>query len=210
MAGSLEWPGWVRFGKDQQSALQALFEYGPRYAEVLHDLKLEFTAPSDPVQFKIVEELAGSATTDFGAPAAAPAYDSTPMDRSDLRDYQSLLQACWARFDLIVEQAEGKVLRKGPRGGGRDLEKLINHVIEADRAYLRRLAFKPSPADPENLDASLKLARTEIIAALDRAIESGLPEKGPRGGAIWTPRYFIRRVAYHLLDHAWEIEDRID
>jgi hypothetical protein len=32
---------------------------------------------------------------------------------------------------------------------------------------------------------------------------------GPRGGVHWTPRYFVRRAAWHMLDHAWEIEDRI-
>jgi hypothetical protein len=25
---------------------------------------------------------------------------------------------------------------------------------------------------------------------------------------LWSPRYFVRRSAWHALDHAWEIEDR--
>jgi hypothetical protein len=25
----------------------------------------------------------------------------------------------------------------------------------------------------------------------------------------WPPRYVVRRAAWHVLDHAWEIEDRI-
>ncbi len=27
--------------------------------------------------------------------------------------------------------------------------------------------------------------------------------------ALWTARSFVRRVAWHTLDHTWEIEDRI-
>ena len=34
------------------------------------------------------------------------------------------------------------------------------------------------------------------------------PKSGPRGGKIWSPRFFVRYVAWHTLDHAWEIEDR--
>ena len=42
----------------------------------------------------------------------------------------------------------------------------------------------------------------------------GLPGRtfvnpGPRGGSIWTPRYYVRRSTWHTLDHTWEIEDRI-
>ena len=28
-------------------------------------------------------------------------------------------------------------------------------------------------------------------------------------GRALTPRYFVRRLAWHDLDHAWEIEDRV-
>jgi hypothetical protein len=28
------------------------------------------------------------------------------------------------------------------------------------------------------------------------------------GEKRWPPRYVARRMAWHLLDHAWEIEDR--
>jgi len=40
-------------------------------------------------------------------------------------------------------------------------------------------------------------------------VRGEIPHQGPRGGALWTPRYFVRRVAWHTVDHLWEIEDRI-
>jgi hypothetical protein len=32
----------------------------------------------------------------------------------------------------------------------------------------------------------------------------------PIAGKKWPPRYAARRIAWHALDHAWEIEDRSD
>ena len=45
-----------------------------------------------------------------------------------------------------------------------------------------------------------------VLDALTRAVIEGLPAAGPRGGVIWTARSFVRRAAWHVLDHAWEIE----
>jgi hypothetical protein len=42
-----------------------------------------------------------------------------------------------------------------------------------------------------------------------RAVARGKPVSDPdRVKKTWTPRYFARRVGWHVLDHAWEIEDR--
>ena len=96
-----------------------------------------------------------------------------------------------------------------PRGGGRDLERIINHVIDGDRGYLSRLAWKHKRDEGTNLADELNRTRQAILDALEAAVSGELPEKGPRGGIIWKPRFFMRRVAWHVLDHAWEIEDRI-
>ncbi len=98
-------------------------------------------------------------------------------------------------------------MRKGPGGGGRDLDKIIEHVIEGDASYLRRLAWKTKKAPEESRAEALRRTRQAILDALDAAVREGLPERGPRSGVIWTSRYFVHRVAWHALDHAWEIED---
>jgi hypothetical protein len=51
--------------------------------------------------------------------------------------------------------------------------------------------------------------REAALLALAAAARDELPKHGPRGGVIWTPRYFVRRAAWHMLDHTWELEDRI-
>ncbi len=208
-AGVIDWPGWSRSGRDEGSALQALFEYGPRYARVLCAARLGFRAPADASAFAVSERLEGNATTDFGAPGLAPSSDADPVDEVELRRFQALLKACWRAFDAAARAAIGKELRRGPRGGGRDLEGIVQHVVGGDAGYLARLGWKFKMGDGDEPDEELRRTRQAILKALAPAAHGELSARGPRGGVRWTPRYFVRRVAWHVLDHAWEIEDRV-
>lgn len=208
-AAAVEWPGWCRSGRDEASAMQALLEAGPRYARLLHGTNLAFTASLSTENFRIIERVEGNATTDFGAPDKLIARDSQPFGPGELERVQTLLQAYWQAFDAVVETAVGKELRKGPRGGGRDLMGIVAHVMGADASYLRTLGWKFVEVKGENIKQSLTRLRKEILNGLDAAAVDLLPDKGPRGGKRWPPHYFIRRSAWHVIDHTWEIEDRI-
>jgi hypothetical protein len=207
-AGAIDWPGWCRSGRDEESALQALFAHGPRYAQALRRARLGFHAPEYPMALVVVERLRGTTTTDFGAPDASPASDNKPVDDAELRRFQSLLKAYWQALDTGAQAAAGKELRKGPRGGGRDLEAIVRHVAEAEVAYLARLGWKLKLDETGNPGQALRQTREAILDALTSAAARKGPAFGPRGGGLWTPRFFVRRVAWHVLDHAWEIEDR--
>ena len=163
-AGAVQWPGWCRSGRDESAALQALFEYGPRYGRVVSGAKLGFRAPLTLPTLVVRERLAGNAITDFGAPGLAPAADARAVDASEVRRLQALLRACWRAFDAATKAARGKELRKGPRGGGRDTEKIIRHVLGAEAAYLGQLgwAFKADEA----ADLTPELMRTRQAALL--------------------------------------------
>jgi len=207
-AGALDWPGWCRSGRDEDTALRALVAYGPRYAAAIGPLAHGFTDPTDTSALDVVERVDGNATTDFGAPAMAPAGDGRPLDNGELERLQGLLQACWAAFDASVEAASFAVLRKGPRGGGREVGAIVSHVLEADRAYLALLWSAYRKAGDADLAVEMARLREAILGALQaRARGEGLPQ-GRRSASVWTPRYFVRRSAWHALDHAWEIEDR--
>lgn len=208
-AGALGWPGWCRSGRDAQSALQALFEFGPRYARVLRTSRLGFKSPTDVSAFVIVERLKGNATTDFGAPAIAPASDANPVHAEELRDLQKLLKACWRAFDAAVEAANGKSLRTGPRGGGRQVEGIIRHVLESSAGYLNQVGWKFQESDGKDLNDQIGQTREATLSALAASARGQIPARGPRGGVRWSPRYFVRREAWHILDHVWEIEERV-
>lgn len=205
-AGALDWPGWCRSGRDKESALQALFEFGPRYARVIRASKLGFHAPTDVSTFVVVERLKGNATTDFGAPGMAPSSDANPVNARELRNFQKVLKACWRAFDAAVETGSGKSLRTGPRGGGRKLDGIIHHLLESSEGYLNQVGWKLPKGDRND---QLEQIRQATLSALTASARGEIPAKGPRGGVRWSPRYFVRREAWHILDHVWEIEDRV-
>lgn len=208
IAGAIDWPGWCRVGRDEESALQALLDYAPRYKKILRSPKLDFTAPDSIDDFKVVERIDGNATTDFGAPDAAPSADSKALQGDDLERYQKIMEVCLRALNRAMNDAEGKELRKGPRGGGRDLDKIVHHVLDANAGYLRRIVWQMQKSATDDLSELIKEAQKATHDALEAASSGELPERGPRGGKIWTPRFYVRRAAWHILDHVWEIEDR--
>ncbi|MFN2292212.1 MAG: hypothetical protein ACK2UC_13550 [Anaerolineae bacterium] len=208
-AGAIRWPGWCRSARDEASALQALVDYAPRYARALQSVRLAFEIPGSRADLVVEERLSGTSTTDFGAPAVTPEADQPTIRGQELGRLDAVLTASWLAFEDAVSAAEGKTLRKGPRGGGRDLPGIVNHVVQANEAYLRKLAWRPD-LDPSSAPADqLGQLREEVSRALAAAAAGDLPSTGPRGGKLWAPRFFVRRAAWHMLDHAWEIEDRI-
>jgi hypothetical protein len=131
------------------------------------------------------------------------------MDEGELQRLQALLEACWQAFDAAIKAARGKELRKGPRGGGREVEGIVRHVLGADAGYLSQLGWKFKTDEEGDLDEELQRARRAVVEGLAAAARGAVSTRGPRGGKRWPPRYFVRRSAWHVLDHAWEIEDRI-
>jgi len=199
-ASALDWPGWSRSGKGEEAALAALADYAERYAPVAelagHPL------PSDVgTALAAVERLPGSATTDFGAPDAVAAAERADLTKAAAERAASLVAAAWETLDRVAAGAPAE-LRKGPRGGGRDRDKVVAHVIAAEASYARKIGVRMKAPEPTDSAAVAEL-RAAILDAL-RAARSGDPVE-VKG---WPPRYAARRIAWHVLDHAWEIEDR--
>jgi hypothetical protein len=201
-AGAMAWPGWCRSGRDEAAALEALFAYGPRFAKVVARSRLGFEAPATPSALTVIERVEGTATTDFGAPDVSPSIDAEPIRYADLRRFRSLLKASWSAFDAAERRARGRKLATGPRGGGRDVAKILEHVVGAEESYLRMIGGK---LEDEQGDRDAE--RRAVLKAFETASRDGVPPS-PRGGKRWTPRYFVRRSVWHVLDHAWELEDR--
>ena len=117
------------------------------------------------------------------------------------------MDACWQALQGAAHSAEGKALRTGPRGGGRALDKIVQHVVESNTSYLGNLNWKVTGTF-DTFDEAIETSRRATSDALKNAAAGNVPEAGPRGGKRWKPRYYVRRAAWHILDHAWEIEDR--
>lgn len=183
-AAALDWPGWCRRGKGEDAALEALSDYADRYASIAGPA---FARGA----FEVVGRVPGTTTTDFGAPDARGPWDDEPLEEAGAERLAGLLEACWRAFDVIATDAPAE-LRKGPRGGGRDRDAIVAHVREAERSYGRKIGARVPPRTPW----------TAQRIALTEALRAAAP------GGTWPARYAARRFAWHVTDHAWEIEDR--
>ena len=200
-ASAADWPGWCRSGKGEEAALEALASYLPRYAEVVEVAGLRLPPATEP--FQIAERLPGDMTTDFGAPSVPARAESVALDAAAAERVASLVEAAWAVFDRIVAVTPDE-LRKGPRGGGRDRDKMVDHVLGAEVAYARKIGVRLRQPTLDD-DAGIAELRQAIAAAIRAAPDAGpVPDKG------WSPTYAARRIAWHVLDHAWEMEDRTE
>ena len=187
-ACSTDWPGWARAAKTEEEALEALAAYAGRYRPVAEAAGVRFPKSAGD-DFDVVEKVKGDATTDFGAPSQWIAADDNPLTKAQAERLASLVEGAWTVFDRVRKTSPAE-LRKGPRGGGRDRDKIVAHVVDAEGAYFRKVGVKEG--------------RAAFLDAL-RAAREAQPELRTKS---WPWRYTARRVAWHGLDHAWEMEDR--
>jgi hypothetical protein len=191
---ALDWPGWSRSGKGEEMALEAFLAAAPRYAKVARRAKVEFL--DDPGDLEVVDRVEGGAGTEFGVPSVVGPDDRRAVDADEARQLAKLVAAAWEEFDSVAATAPEE-LRKGPRGGGRDRTKIVGHVNEADAAYAHEIGVGPEDRKDVTM---MRAAMLEVVA--------GPSDGTPLAGRRWTLRYAARRIAWHALDHAWEIEDR--
>jgi hypothetical protein len=207
-ACALDWPGWARSGRDADAAIGALLASAPRYAKIVARTHLGFVTPASISGLRVTERLPGDATTDFGAPGAVPRADAKPVTAVELARIARLIEAAWRAFDDAVSAARGVALSKGPRGGGRDLDDIARHVRDAEAGYLSALGW-PFKFDPRgNARSEHTRQRAAVREGLAASARGEIAAKGPRGGKRWGPRHFARRLAWHAIDHAWEITHR--
>ena len=201
-ACSIDFPGWCRSGRTEEQALEALAAYAPRYAEVAERAKAAFPAPARVGErFEVVERVKGKGATDFGIPHEIPKADAEPLTARQAARQVELMRAAWATLDRVAKASPAE-LRKGPRGGGRDRDKMLDHVLGAEAAYARQVGVKHP--QPELGDSkAIKALRDDLAEALGGASDGSRPT--PKG---WPPRYAIRRITWHVLDHVWEMQDR--
>ena len=201
VAVAFDWPGLERPGKSEAEALATLEAYRPRYAKVaeLAALVDEFDATG---KMKVVERVTGAGMTDFyGISYRSASSEQEPMTKAGCERKIALLRACWTYFDSVASSAPAE-LRKGPRGGGRDRDQIVRHANVAEIGdFARKVGVKRSMEIWQN--------RVELLAYRDEFC-AAIRDHCARGAAprTWTLPFVIRHSAYHMLDHAWEMEDR--
>jgi hypothetical protein len=201
VACAFDWPGWDRSARIGQDVLAVLAAYRPRYARVagLAGFGGEFGATGE---FEVVERVDGIGMTDYyGVSGRAAAPENDPMTDAECERKIALLQAAWTTFDYFAAHTSAE-LRKGPRGGGWEKDRIIRHVNGAEIDE-----FAPKVAVRVPLETR---DDPEALRAYREAFVEGIREHHARGepARSWPLQFLIRRCAWHMLDHAWELEDR--
>jgi hypothetical protein len=195
-----DWPGLERGDKTGEAAIERLQAYLPRYAQVakLAGMAGEFAAITT---VDIVEHYPGTGSTDFwGVSFAFSGIDRQVVSSVELERELRLLQACWAFFDDVRGRVSAE-MQKGPRGGGRDRDRIVRHTLGAEQDMAAKLGLR-APDGALLIDEGLQAHRDAYCNAI-RAFHS----EG-KMARTWPLRYLIRHAAYHTLDHAWEMEDK--
>jgi hypothetical protein len=197
-----DWPGLERGAKTEEAAIARLQAYLPRYAPIatLAGMGVQFAATSSAT-VDMVECYPGTGSTDFwGISFAFSDFDQQAMSSEELEHELTLMQACWTFFDTIRARVSAE-MQKGPRGGGRDRDRIVRHTFGAEQDFAAKLGVS-APVDALLTDEGLRAYRDTYCAAIRAFHAEG------KSARNWPLRYLIRHTAFHTLDHAWEMEDK--
>ena len=200
VAVARDWPGLARGATTEALAVARLLTYVPRYAGVARFSGLNLD--DGDVEVEVVERYEGTGSTDFwGISFGFSEYDRQGVSTEEVERELSLMEACWQFFDDVRGRVSAE-MRKGPRGGGRDRDRIVQHTIGNEYDWAKGLGIRP---DEEQIPAtrdSLEEHREAYSTAIRAHYHDG------RASGKWPLRFLIRHTAFHTLDHAWEMEDK--
>ena len=201
VAGAMDWPGLDRWGTSDEDALAKLSSYLPRYADVAERVGMAsvFNSSRDA---EVIERVAGSSSTDFWGIAHVPSQiEREVLPTEDLERRLDLLRASWSYFDDVAARVSEE-LRPQPRGGGRTRDQIIRHTYANEPEQFSRKVEVRTPLDIVLTPDGLAVHRQEYLDAIRAYNSEGKPAR------TWPIQFLVRRTAHHVMDHAWEMEDR--
>jgi hypothetical protein len=202
VAYAIDWPGLSRGAASPELALETLDAYRDRYRPVAQRAGLadELDAAGD---LEVVEDHVGNTSTDFWGISWLPSsteHGAMPPDVLDRR--LALLDGAWGFFDEVAARVSTE-MRRGPRGGGRSRDEIVAHVFGNERVQFSKRVGVATPPGVMLTPDGLRAHREQFLAGLRQ-----YNAEDRRIGRTWTLQFLLRHAAFHVLDHAWEMEDK--
>lgn len=206
-----DWPGLERGATTGETAIERLLSYVPRYAPVakLAGMEAEFATGTSNSAVDVVEQYPGTGSTDFwGISFAFSGIDQEAMSSEALERELTLMRACWTFFDDVRSRVSAE-MQKGPRGGGRDRDRIVRHTIFTELDWAKMLGVL-SPQEAQAQETREAVLTDEGLSAHRGAYCNAIRELHSEGKMArkWPLRFLIRHTAFHTLDHAWEMQDK--
>jgi hypothetical protein len=201
VAAAIDWPGIDRWGTTEDDALVKLSTYLPRYSGVAERAGLG-DAFERQRTIDVIERSRGSSSTDFWGIAHVPSEtEREVLSAADLERRLDLLRACWAYFDDVASRASAD-LRPGPRSAGRSRDQITRHTYRSEPEQFSRKVEVRTPLDSVLTPDGRAAHRQAYLDAIRGYNAEGKPAR------TWPIQFLVRRTAHHVMDHAWEMEDR--
>jgi hypothetical protein len=201
-AFAVDWPGWSRGAKTPELALELLESYRDRYRPIAVAAGMTKKFDAAGRRLDVVADEVGTPSTDFWGISFAPSgLEDEPMTDAELDRKLALLRACWDFFDDVASRVSPE-MQKGPRGGGRERDEIVRHVLRVERLDCANRLGLGLPDDDAPLDV-LRDHREPFVTAM-RAYNAGDGERMRK----WNLPFVIRHSAFHTMDHAWEMQDK--
>jgi len=201
VAGATDWPGLDRWGTSEGAALTKLAAYVPRYAAVAERAGLGGVFAGER-GIQVIEHVAGSSSTDFWGIAHVPSVtEFEVLHAADLERRLDLLGACWSTLDDVAARVSAE-LRPGARSAGRPRDAIVRHVLGSETHNWSPKVGVRTELDVMLTRDGLSEHRRQFIDAIRAYNAEG------RLARRWPIQFLIRRTAQHVMDHAWELEDR--
>jgi len=123
-----------------------------------------------------------------------------PMSAGQMERKIALLRACWRYFDE-THPCTSEKLKKGPRGGGKDRDQIVRHTYFSEEDYARKVNVRTN-LESLRTNEGISAHRDAFVEGI-RRVNAGEPTR-----SSWSVQFVLRRACYHMLDHAWELEDK--
>src|SRR5579862_2200349 len=160
-----DWLGLERGAKTGEDAIDTLQSYLPRYVEVakLAGSDAEFAAI---INVDVVEQYQGTGSTDFwGISFAFSSIDGQQMSSKELERELALMKVCWTFFDDVRGRVSAE-MKKGPRGGGRDRDRIVRHVVGVEQDWGKKVGVRPPDDAIISGEGGLKAWRDDYCSAI--------------------------------------------
>ena len=197
----MDWPGLDRWGTSEEDALGKLSAYlpgtpasrnGPGWAP----------RSRGRATWRSWSACPASSSTDFWGIAHVPSQiEREVLAPADLERRLDLLRACWAYFDDVAARVSPE-LRPGAAAAGAARDQIVRHVYGTEPAQLLAQGRVRTELDVVLTPGGLAAHRQAYLDAIRAYNAEGRPARS------WPIQFLVRRTAQHVMDHAWEMEDR--
>jgi hypothetical protein len=151
----------------------------------------------------VVEDRVGTGSTDFWGISFSPSsFEHGPMHDKEFTRKVKLLRACWTFFDDVAARVSPE-MRKGIRGGGRERDEIIRHTRRVESEdFAKKVGLRVGEGAAVTGNDLLEYREAYVAAMRAHHKGEGKPMRS------WTLGFLIRHSAFHVMDHAWEMEDK--